>query len=30
MTVQAPAFIKEGDRIKKVNPETGDYVERVK
>jgi hypothetical protein len=29
MTVQAPAFIKEGDRIK-VNPETGEYIERVK
>jgi elongation factor P len=29
MTVQAPAFIKEGDRIK-VNPDTGEYVERVK
>ena len=29
MTVQAPAFIKEGDKIK-VNTETGDYLERVK
>lgn len=29
MTVQAPAFIKEGDRIK-VNPDTGEYMERVK
>ena len=29
MTVQAPAFIKEGDRIK-VSPDTGEYVERVK
>ncbi len=29
MTVQAPAFIKEGDRIK-VNTETGEYLERVK
>ncbi|MEC8678813.1 MAG: elongation factor P [Candidatus Margulisiibacteriota bacterium] len=29
MTVQAPAFIKEGDKIK-VNTETGEYIERVK
>ncbi len=29
MTVQAPAFIKEGDRIK-VNTDTGEYIERVK
>ena len=29
MTVHAPSFIKEGDRIK-VNPNTGDYIERVK
>jgi elongation factor P len=29
MTVQAPSFIKEGDRIK-VNPDTGEYIERVK
>ena len=27
-TVQVPAFVKEGDRIA-VNPETGDYIERV-
>jgi elongation factor P len=26
--VQVPAFVKEGDRIA-VNPETGDYIERV-
>lgn len=29
MSVNAPAFIKEGDRIK-LNTETGEYVERVK
>ena len=29
MTVQAPAFIKEGDKIK-VSTESGDYIERVK
>ena len=29
MTVHAPAFIKEGDRIR-VNPNTGEYIERVK
>ena len=29
MTVQVPAFIKEGDRIK-VNTESGEYIERVK
>ena len=27
MTVQAPAFIKEGDRIK-VNTDTGEYIEK--
>ena len=29
MMVQAPAFIKEGDKIK-VNTDTGEYIERVK
>lgn len=29
MTVQVPAFIKEGDRIR-VNTGTGDYLERIK
>ena len=29
MSVQAPAFIKEGDKIK-VNTDTGEYLERVK
>ena len=29
MTVNAPAFIKEGDKIK-VNTETGEYLERIK
>ena len=29
MTVNAPSFIKEGDRIK-INTDSGDYIERVK